>query len=174
MVPNADMAAFRDNLATLTLGSAGVAMVLTSARRAQKGKRFLGGLSLAATEFNRLCVGTPTKMTTDPARLLSEGVKLAGKTWQAVHQHVDLRPSAVQAYALHQVGRANHDAVIKALSLPPQRAMAVFPDHGNVGAAGVPLTISLSREQGRLKDGDRLGMLGIGSGLNVSMMGAQW
>ncbi|MFT4977501.1 MAG: 3-oxoacyl-[acyl-carrier-protein] synthase III [Myxococcota bacterium] len=174
MVPGADMAAFRDNLATLTLGSAGVAMVLTSDRRTQTSRRFLGGLSLAATEFNRLCVGTATKMTTDPARLLAEGVKLAGRTWAAVHQHVDLRPEVVQSYALHQVGRANHQAVIRALSLPPERALALYPDHGNVGAAGVPLTLALSAAQGRLRPGDRVGMLGIGSGLNVSMMGAQW
>jgi 3-oxoacyl-[acyl-carrier-protein] synthase-3 len=43
-----------------------------------------------------------------------------------------------------------------------------------VGAAGVPLTLAISQEQGRLSTGDRVGMLGIGSGLNVSMMGAQW
>ena len=72
------------------------------------------------------------------------------------------------------VGRANHQAVIKALSLPEERALALYPDHGNVGAAGVPLTLALSAEQGRLRSGDRVGMLGIGSGLNVSMMGAQW
>jgi 3-oxoacyl-[acyl-carrier-protein] synthase-3 len=174
MVPGADMAAFRDNLATLTLGSAGVAVVLTSKRRARGGRALLGGLSMAATEFNRLCVGTATKMTTDPSRLLAEGVKLAGRTWAQVHQHVDLRPAVVQAYALHQVGRANHQAVLSSLSLPPERALALFPDHGNVGAAGVPLTLAISQEQGRLSTGDRVGMLGIGSGLNVSMMGAQW
>lgn len=174
MVPSADMAAYRDNLATLTLGSAGVAMVLTSERRARRGRRFLGGLALAATEHNRLCVGTATKMTTDAARLLAEGVKLAGRTWSSVHQHVDLRPSAVQMYALHQVGRANHEAVIRSLSLPAERAPALYPDHGNVGAAGVSLTLALSAERGTLKPGDRVGMLGIGSGLNVSMMGAQW
>lgn len=174
MVPSADMAAYRDNLATLTLGSAGVAMVLTNPRRARTERRLLGGLAMAATEFNRLCVGTATKMTTDPARLLAEGVKLAGRTWSQVHQHVDLRPSAVQAYALHQVGRANHQAIISSLGLPPERALALFPDHGNVGAAGVPLTLALSQETGRLSSGDRVGMLGIGSGLNVSMMGAQW
>ncbi|MEL6345788.1 MAG: 3-oxoacyl-[acyl-carrier-protein] synthase III C-terminal domain-containing protein, partial [Myxococcota bacterium] len=171
---DADMSSFRDNLATLTLGSAAVAMVLTSARNSRTSRRFLGGLSLAATEFNRLCVGTSTKMTTDPTRLLSEGVKLAQRTWQSVHQHVDIRPTVVSQYALHQVGRANHQSVIRALGLPADRALAVYPEHGNVGAAGVPLTLALNESQGRLPPGARVGMLGIGSGLNVSMMGAQW
>ena len=172
--PTADMHTFRDNLATLTLGSAGVAMLLTSRRRSRTGHRFLGGLARAATEFNRLCVGTPTKMTTDAARLLNEGVALAERTWSAVHQHVDLRPEVVQEYALHQVGRANHRKVISTLGLPADRALEVFPDHGNVGAAGVPLTLSLGLTRRRIRDGDRVGMLGIGSGLNVSMMGVRW
>ncbi len=172
--PDADMAAFRDNLATLTLGSAGVAMLLTSRRRTRTGHRFLGGLFRAATEFNRLCVGTATKMTTDPAKLLAEGVKLAQQTWQGVHQHVDLRPSMVQEYALHQVGKANHQAVLRALELPAARALRVYPDHGNVGAAGVPLTVALGLEAARIRAGDRVAMLGIGSGLNVSMMGIRW
>ena len=172
--PGADMLAFRDNLATLTLGSAGVAMLLSSRRRSRTGHRFLGGLARAATEFNRLCVGTSTKMTTDPAKLLREGVGLAKRTWQSVHQHVDLRPEAVQEYALHQVGQANHKAVIDALGLPADRAQKIYPDHGNVGAAGVPLTLSLGLARKRIRDGDRVGMLGIGSGLNVSMMGLRW
>ena len=174
MAPEADMAAFRDNLATLTLGSAGTAMVLVSERRARAGRRLEGGLALAATEFNRLCVGTSTKMTTEPTRLLAEGVKLAQRTWSQVHQHVDLRPSAVRAYAFHQVGQANHQAMLRALDIPAEMSMAVYPDHGNVGACGVPLTLALTAEQGTLRPGDRVGMLGIGSGLNVSMMGAQW
>jgi len=172
--PGANMKSFRDNLATLTLGSAGVAMVLTSKKRSRTGHRFLGGKALAATEFNHLCIGTSTKMTTDPARLLAEGVKLARRTWSAVHADVDLRPSVVREYALHQVGKANHQAVLKALDVPSDRALVVFDDHGNVGACGVPLTVAISRERKRFGSGDRVALMGIGSGLNVSMMGIQW
>jgi len=171
---NADMATYRDNLATLTLGSAGVAMLMTSRRRSRTGHRFLGGISRSATEFNRLCVGTSTKMITDPTRLLAEGVKLARRTWADVHEHVDLGPQAVQEYALHQVGRSNHEAVISALDLPADRAMTIFPEYGNIGACGVPLTVARGLEMNRICQGDRVGMLGIGSGLNVSMMGMRW
>ena len=113
-------------------------------------------------------------MTTDPARLLSEGVKLAGQTWNAVHQQVDIQPETTREYALHQVGRANHDAVIRALSIPPNKALRIYIDHGNVGACGVPLTLAMLVDQGRVQKGDRVGLMGIGSGLNVMMMGVQW
>ena len=139
--PQANMSSFRDNLATLTLGSAAVAMVLSHESISTTGHRFLGGIARSATQWSRLCVGTETKMTTDPARLLKEGVTLAQRTWQAVHKELPLQPEWTKEYALHQVGRTNHDSVLQALNLPPNKALRVYIDHGNVGACGVPLTL---------------------------------
>lgn len=172
--PEADMRTFRDNLATLTLGSAGVAMILCSPRMAQHPHRFLGGVAHAATQWSHLCVGTPTKMTTDPTTLLSEGVALAKRTWTDVNKEIDLMPNKTSEYALHQVGRANHDAVIQALSIPPNKALRLYIDNGNVGACGVPLTLAKLIEQGRITKGQKVGLMGIGSGLNVMMMGVEW
>ena len=62
--PTVTVQAYRDNLATLTLGSGAAAMVLTHERVAKVGHRLLGGLLRAATEHSRLCVGTETSMTT--------------------------------------------------------------------------------------------------------------
>ena len=172
--PAADMQTFKDNLATLTLGSAGVAMILTSKKISTTNHQFLGGIARAATQWSRLCVGTETKMITDPAKLLVEGVKLAQQTWSEVHQDVELHPYQTKEYALHQVGRANHDAVIRALKLPPNKALRIYIDHGNVGSCGVPLTLAKLVERGRVQSGDRIGLMGIGSGLNVMMLGVQW
>ena len=113
-------------------------------------------------------------MTTDPAKLLKEGVSLAQQTWTAVHKELPLQPEWTKEYALHQVGRANHDSVLQALNLPPNKALRVYIDHGNVGACGVPLTLAMLIESGRVQQGDRVGLMGIGSGLNVMMMGVQW
>ena len=172
--PSAGMKEFKDNLATLTLGSAGVAMVLVSKKRAKKGHRLLGGIARAATEWSGLCVGTSTKMTTDPARLWSEGVKLAEQTWNDVQPVVPLRPHQTDEYALHQVGRANHDAVIRALRIPPNKAVRLYIDHGNVGSCGVPLSLAALIERNRIQQGSRIGLMGIGSGLNVMMLGVEW
>jgi 3-oxoacyl-[acyl-carrier-protein] synthase-3 len=166
--------AFRDNLATLTLGSGAAAMVLCHERSARAGHRFLGGLMRAATEHSRLCVGTETYMKTDPPRLLAEGVRLARSTWDQTKVELDLEPRDIAEYALHQVGKANHEAVVRSLEIPDDRALRVYPDLGNVGAAGVPLTLSRAVEQGRVQDGDLVALMGIGSGLNVAMLGVRW
>ena len=172
--PNAGMQEFKDNLATLTLGSAGVAMILTSKRFSDSGHRLLGGISRAATQWHGLCVGTATKMTTNPTKLLSEGVALAQRTWADVANVLPLTPDTVKEYALHQVGAANHDAILQALKIPPTKAIRLYIDNGNVGACGVPFSLSTLVEKGRVKKGDRVSLMGIGSGLNVMMMGVEW
>ncbi|MEC7986135.1 MAG: 3-oxoacyl-[acyl-carrier-protein] synthase III C-terminal domain-containing protein, partial [Myxococcota bacterium] len=158
----------------LTLGSAGVAMILCSKKYAKRGHRLLGGIARAATEWSHLCVGTATKMTTDPARLLAEGVKLAKETWQDLQPELDISSNRTKEYALHQVGRANHDAVIRALRIPLNKAVRLYIDHGNVGACGVPLSLSALLERKRISHGERVALMGIGSGLNVMMLGVDW
>ena len=172
--PSAGMREFRDNLATLTLGSAGVAMLLCNQKHATSRHRFVGGVAQAATQWSHLCVGTPTKMTTDPTTLLSEGVALAKRTWQEANDKLGLTAANVSEFALHQVGRANHDAVIQALKIMPNKALRLYIDNGNVGACGVPLTLAKLVEQGRVQSGQRAALMGIGSGLNVMMMGVEW
>ena len=51
---------------------------------------------------------------------------------------------------------------------------AIFAEHGNIGPASVPIVLSKLKELGRLKKGDRIALLGIGSGLNCSMAEVVW
>ena len=56
----------------------------------------------------------------------------------------------------------------------PTKRCEFYIDHGNVGSCGVPLTLAKLIEKGRIQSGDRAGLMGIGSGLNVMMLGVQW
>jgi len=38
----------------------------------------------------------------------------------------------------------------------------------------LPLTAAIAEERGFFNEGDRVGFLGIGSGLNCMMLGIQW
>ena len=138
-------------------------MLLCSQKLATSSHRFIGGVSQAATQWSHLCVGTPTKMTTDPTKLLSEGVALAKRTWADANEKLGLTVQNVTEFALHQVGRANHDAVIQALGIMPNKALRVYIDNGNVGPVGFHRSVLV--EQGQFKWSTRC-MMGIGSGLN--------
>ncbi len=172
--PTVGFGEFKDHLATLTLGSGACAMLLVDEKLSTEGHRLTGSITTAATEHNQLCLGTERWMRTDPARLLSEGVKLAARNWARTRERLRLRPERVAQYAMHQVGKANHDALLSALDLPAERALRVYPEYGNVGAAGVPLTLSLALEQGLVSGGDTVALMGIGSGLNCSMAELVW
>ena len=148
-------------------------MLLVHDSIASTSHRFIGGNILAATEHGRLCVGA-LDMTTDPTTLLKEGVKLAGAAWTAMQAELGLGHPDMACYALHQVGKANHDAVCASLSVPPDRALRVYPDIGNVGACGVPLALDGSVRKGWLNAGETAALMGIGSGLNCAMMSVRW
>ena len=56
--------------------------------------------------------------------------------------------------------------------IDPARVPRTFPDRGNIGPASVPFT--LAREVHDLVDGDRVLLMGIGSGLNASCLEIAW
>ena len=163
------------DFATLTLGSTAVAMVLGRADQSRTTHRVRGSVGLAATEHAGLCVGTNERMVTDSTRLLRAGVELARRTWALAEEELPRwGDRSIDQYICHQVGRAHLSALCEALGMNASRCFLTYPEHGNVGPAAVPLTLLLAAEAGRIKAGDHVGLMGIGSGLNVAMMSVIW
>jgi len=165
---------FRNELATLTLGSGAAAMVLARAELAPGAPRYKGGVTRAATEWNKLCRGNLDGMVTDTRMLLIEGIKLAQKTFGAAKQALGWVADELDQFVIHQVSKVHTAAFTKAIGIDPRKVMTIFGEHGNIGPASVPIVLSKLRELGRLKKGDRVALLGIGSGLNCSMAEVVW
>jgi len=166
---------FWDNFATLTLGSVAVAMVLTNAKLSKTTHRVNGSVTLADTSQNRLCLGTSDWMVTQSTRLLKAGVELALKTWaKASAQMPGWAADQINHFICHQVGKPHVMALCEALGIDLAKCPMTFQHHGNVGPAGVPLTLALAEESGRIRKGDHVALMGIGSGLNVTMMSVTW
>ena len=45
---------------------------------------------------------------------------------------------------------------------------------GNIGPAAVPVSLAQAAETGSVNPGDHVGLIGIGSGLNCSLMSVTW
>ena len=58
------------------------------------------------------------------------------------------------------------------LSIDTARVPLTYPDFGNIGPAAVPYTLSVVSES--LTAGDRVLLMGIGSGLNCSVAELVW
>lgn len=166
---------FRDSFATLTLGSGAAAMLLTHASLAKQSHRLNGVVSLAATEHNNLCFGHPTYMKTDAGALLIAGVKLATATWALAQERLPKwSDEALALYAPHQVSARHMRSLADALGLTYSKLYLNFQVLGNIGPAALPISLAQAAEAGRLQPGDHVGLLGIGSGLNCSMMSVTW
>ena len=165
---------FRNELATLTLGSGAAAMVLARAELAPGAPRYRGGVTRAATQWNKLCRGNLDGMITDTRTLLIEGIKLAQKTFVVAKQKLGWVVEEMDEFVVHQVSKVHTAAFTKAMGIDPKKVLTIFGEHGNIGPASVPIVLSKLRELGRLKKGDRIALLGIGSGLNCSMAEVVW
>ena len=167
-------AQFRNEMATLTLGCGAAAMVLARAELAPGAPRYRGGVTRAATQFNSLCRGNLDRMVTDTRMLLIEGMKLAQKTFIAAKVALGWVVEELDEFVIHQVSQVHTQAFIQAFGIDPKKVLTIFGEHGNIGPASVPIVLSKLRELGRLKKGDRVALLGIGSGLNCSMAEVVW
>ena len=165
---------FKSEMATLTLGSGAAAMVLARAELAPGAPRYRGGVTRAATEWNKLCRGNLDGMVTDTRQLLVEGIKLAQKTFEVAKLKLGWVAGELDEFVVHQVSKVHTAAFTKAMGIDPRKVLTIFGEHGNIGPASVPIVLSKLREMGRLKKGNRVALLGIGSGLNCSMAEVVW
>jgi 3-oxoacyl-[acyl-carrier-protein] synthase-3 len=72
------------------------------------------------------------------------------------------------------VGTVHRNSILEALGIAREKEFSTFPFLGNIGTVSLPLTAALAEEREFLQRGDRVGFLGIGSGLNCLMLGVEW
>jgi acyl-CoA:acyl-CoA alkyltransferase len=113
-------------------------------------------------------------METHAGEVLKYGVDLGFRTWTSFLTKFGLTQSEMDKVICHQVGAGHRDAMLKAFGIPIEKDFSTFPYLGNIGTVSLPLTAALAEEREFLMPGDRVGWLGIGSGLNCMMLGIEW
>jgi 3-oxoacyl-[acyl-carrier-protein] synthase III len=144
--PGVDEAQFRAEFASLTLGSGAAAMVMCQRELAPMGHSYLGSVTRAATQFNKLCHGQVDRMVTDTRVLLTEGLKLATKTFGAAREVLGWVVEELDQFIIHQVSKAHTDSLMKVLGLDPDKIHRIYPELGNIGPAAVPIALAKAVE----------------------------
>jgi 3-oxoacyl-[acyl-carrier-protein] synthase III len=175
---------FKLALATLTLGSGAVAVVLTHSSLSRNGHRLLGGVTRAASQHNGLCrIETDTclsdpsispNMRTDSSELLKNGAKLVPETWEDTKQELGWKDSDVDKCFTHQVSAVHSRRLFRTLGLDKAKDFATVEYLGNIGSVSLPITMAIGIDQGCLNPGDKVVMMGIGSGIVCLMLGLEW
>jgi 3-oxoacyl-[acyl-carrier-protein] synthase III len=170
--------------ATLTLGSGAVAAVLTHSSLSRDGHKLLGGVTRAASQHNGLCrietdtcVSNPSislDMYTDSTELLKNGAKLVPDTWVGIKQELGWKDSDIDRFFTHQVSAVHSRRLFRTLGLDKAKDFSTVEHLGNIGSVALPITMAIGIDQGCLNPGDRVVMMGIGSGIVCLMLGLEW
>jgi 3-oxoacyl-[acyl-carrier-protein] synthase-3 len=193
MLQTRSMEVFRTSLATLTGGSGAVAVLVTDGSFGMQRRRLIGGSNQAAPQHYGLCRwGLTTAatlgdflgenvlhyarqfMSTDSVAVLKFGVDLGLRTWKLFLGRLGWAADTVDKVICHQVGTPHRDTILKALGISRDKDYSTFEYLGNIGTVSLPLTAALAEEREFLCRGNRVGFLGIGSGLNCLMLGVDW
>src|SRR4029079_672222 len=114
------------------------------------------------------------RMQTDSEALLHAGINLAESAWIETKRALGWNDADVDKAFTHQVGRAHRKLLYERLGLDPKIDFSTVEFLGNTGAADLPMTAALGRERAPARPGERVALLGIGSGLNALMLGLEW
>lgn len=184
---NADASLTREQMklavASLTIGSASAAVLLVDRQISRTQNRLLASIVRANTQHHALCHsggdesvagGMQPWMTTDSERLLHAGVATAQEAFARFTEELRCDVDDIDKVFCHQVGVAHRRLLLESLQLRPRADFSTVEFLGNTGSVAVPVTAAIGIEQGHLAPNDQVGMLGIGSGLNVVMLGIDW
>jgi 3-oxoacyl-[acyl-carrier-protein] synthase-3 len=169
--------------ASLTIGSGAVAVVLSAKSTGLQGHSLFAASSMAVTQYNDLCRGNSDKgindeydimMMTDSEKLMQYGVEAASKNWNKFKQLTAWTNSTPDCFCTHQVGSAHKKLLFESLNLELKKDYPILESYGNSGSVSCPMTVACAEENAALKKGDKLAMLGIGSGINCTILGVEW
>ncbi|HEX4414385.1 MAG TPA: 3-oxoacyl-ACP synthase III [Lacipirellulaceae bacterium] len=179
-VLNNDQSLSRDTIknyiASLTIGAASVAIVLCDEELSRAGNRLTTAVVHCDTTQHELCQsrGLETLMQTDSEELMRRGIAAGATTFAHFLAATGWEPNDINRTFCHQVGVAHRKLMFESLGLNPSMDFATLETLGNTGSAALPVTMAIGVEQGRINQGDRVAMLGIGSGINCLMLGVEW
>lgn len=167
--------------ASLTIGSGSCAFLLTHERLSRGGTPVEVAIAEARTEFHDLCrsdqdagAGMQPLMDTDSEKLMVEGIATGARALEQLLAESGWQRENIDRTICHQVGVRHQAAMLDALGLPLERDIATFDRLGNTGSVALPLTLAAAVAGRKLTEGQRLAMLGIGSGINSVMLAGTW
>ena len=169
-------------VASLTIGSASCAVLLTDASISRTNNRLIAASVNANTEFHDLCQSHSDQagadmlplMQTDSERLMHHGVETGVDTLVEFLKQSQWSIADIERTICHQVGTAHQKLMLESLGINPELDYSTFPWLGNTGSAALPITLACACEDEFIRPNQNVALLGIGSGINCMMLAVNW
>ena len=184
---NADVSLSRQDIkaafASLTIGSGSAAVVLCHRNLSRTGNRLLGGVMRTNTDQCRLCQSGRDEsadaqmqplMQTDSETLMREGIAVGKLAFADFLAEMAWQRSDINKTFCHQVGKMHQKMTFDTLGMDQKIDYTTLEYLGNTGSVAAPMTAAIGIENGRLQTGDKVALMGIGSGINVIILGLEW
>ncbi|MBT3890169.1 MAG: 3-oxoacyl-ACP synthase III [Planctomycetaceae bacterium] len=170
-------------VASLTIGSASSAILLTNEATTTTGNRLCTATAQANTQHHTLCQSGKDEavadnmkpfMHTDSETLMVRGIETGVITFARFLDESNWTRADIDKTVCHQVGSGHRKLMLESLGLPPEKDSTTFQWLGNTGSAALPVTWAFAAKANKIESGDKLALLGIGSGINCIMLGLEW
>ena len=125
------------------------------------------GDTITATHEERL-------LHMDGHTTFNKAVKVLSDSTEAVAARAGISLDEIDLFVYHQANGRILRAVGEKLELPAERVADYVGETGNTSAASIPLTLSLLREDGRLRPGQRVLVAAVGAGFTWGAGIVEW
>lgn len=172
----------KPSFASLTIGSGSCAILLCNRELSQTGNLLSTAVARAECEHHELCQSEGDRagaamqplMQTDSEQLLHAGVGVGSRTFASMLDHSGLDRGDFDRTVCHQVGQAHRRLMLDTLGLSPETDYSTFHWLGNTGSVALPMALAAGILSGNISAGQRVALLGIGSGINSVMLSTSW
>lgn len=165
-------------LASLTLGDAGAAVIVDRAPEGTKGILLAGFTTLA--EHSRLCVGLPALhhpgavMFTRARKIHTVAMEGGPPLVDEILQQAGLTLGEIDWLIPHQTSvraiRAGERVLAKRLSGAPKHVVVTVDEYGNTASTTLFVALHRYLSEGKLQRGDKILLLSVASGLQVGVV----
>lgn len=101
-------------------------------------------------------------------------VRIMGEMATEVVAKAGLKPEDVDMFIPHQANIRIMESARERLGIPREKMSVTIDKYGNTSAASIPLSIMYELEQGKIKEGSNLVLVGFGGGLTYGAITLVW
>ena len=87
---------------------------------------------------------------------------------------VNLKLHEIDFFIIHQANKRIIDAIAHRLHIPDEKVLSNIIEFGNTSAASIPILLSQNVNKGKIKKGDKVLLVGFGSGLSWGLTIIEW
>jgi 3-oxoacyl-[acyl-carrier-protein] synthase III len=110
----------------------------------------------------------------DGTEVFRRAVRIMVESARRALAHAGVRPEEITLFVPHQANARIIATAGQRLGIGPDRTAMRLAETGNTSAASIPLTLAGAADDGRLRPGDRVLLVGFGAGMSWASAVLEW